>query len=438
MNKIEKIKKRAKFVTGSLAFILFFVLIASSIQGIIYDDYDDPVLNLNSKYAYVHDADDFNSVAVPVSVSVSIPAVSAQGAILIDTKSGDTIFEINPRKRLPMASTTKIMTAIVAIESEFPLDQIIRITNEMTGAEGSSIYLYENEMFTLYDLIYALLLNSANDAAEAIAISVGGSIEKFADMMNEKVRELNLKDTNFINPHGLDGEMHYTTAYDLAKITAHALENEVFAEISGTQNKIIYPKNSDGSNNQAGARYLRNHNKMLRIYKDAIGVKTGFTKRSGRCLVSAAERNDVRLVAVTLNASDDWNDHAEMLNYGFDNYQNIELCKEREYKFAVNIVNGYKINPDGKKEIANILSCENLTTESASLPKSVKREDIKHTVELPQFVYAPVKKGDMIGRIIFTHDEHIIGYSVIVACEDIEADTAKKSYIFDFFQEIIK
>ena len=423
--KTEKIKTHAKIIIGLLAFILVFIPVISSVQGaILSNTYDNTDINQPAQYAYIHDANDF--YAIPVSVA--FPAVSAQGAILLDAKSGDTIYELNSKKRLPMASTTKIMTAIVAIESGVPLDKTIIITKNMTGAEGSSIYLYVGERFALIDLIYALLLNSANDSAEAIAISVAGSIDKFADMMNEKVRELNLTDTNFKNPHGLDSEMHYTTAYDLAKITAYSLENEVFYEIAGTQNKIIYPKNSDGTDKAEGARYLRNHNKMLRIYKDAIGGKTGFTKRAGRCLVSAAERDGTRLVAVTLNASDDWNAHREMLDYGFYNYKTLELCKEREYKFDVNIVNGYKTDN---------IKCENISSESASLPKSINREDINYKVELPQFVYAPVKKGDIIGRIVFTHDERIIGCSVLVALDDVEVNTAKKFNIniFDWFKK---
>ena len=172
---------------------------------------------------------------------------------------------------------------------------------------------------------------------------------------------------------------------------------------------------------------------MLILYKDAIGVKTGFTKKSGRCLVSAAERNGIKLVAVTLNASDDWNDHKEMLDYGFDNYRNVELCKESEYNFNVNVVNGYKINSVGVKESVNIIKCENIQEKSASLPKSISRENITHKVELPQFVYAPVKKGDVIGRMIFMYGERIVGYSIIVACEDIEVNTPKKS-LFDLFK----
>ena len=434
--------KNKKFLIGSLCFVLLSILIISSVQGIIAESENKDSSDLsnynNNNLSNVFD--NMNEIrAIPVDSKISgipKPVADAKSAILISADSGDIIYELNPHQRLPMASTTKIMTAIVAIESGVPLDKIIKITKQMTGAEGTSIYLYENERFTLLDLIYALLLNSANDAAEAIAIGVAGSIEKFAVMMNEKVRELNLKDTNFTNPHGLDNDMHYTSAYDLAKIAAYSLENETFYKIASEQTRIIYPKNEDGTDSKAGARYLRNHNKMLRLYKDAIGVKTGFTKRSGRCLVSAAERNGTRLVAVTLSASNDWNDHIEMLNYGFANYHSVDLCKEKEYTFNVNIVNGFKV-VNGVKEYVSIIKCENTSAESASLPISINQRDIKYTAELPQFIYAPVKKGDIVGRMVFKHKDYIIGYSVIVSCEDVEIGPIKKpNLIFSLIDKI--
>ena len=426
---------RTKSFWGVFAFVLTLALLLSSIRGIISVDYYNQNADFSQTFNNFSNLD--SSRIIPVSSSASYPSVSAHSALLLDTVSGDTIFELNSRKRLPMASTTKIMTAIVALESGVDLNSIITVTKAMTGAEGSSMYLYVGERFVLLDLIYALMLNSANDSAEAIAVSVAGSIDKFAAMMNDKVRELNLTDTNFKNPHGLDSELHYTTAYDLAKISAYALENETFYEITKTQSKIIYPKNSDGSDKSEGARFLRNHNKMLRLYKDAVGVKTGFTRRSGRCLVSAAERDGTRLVAVTINAGDDWNDHAKMLDYGFDNYKNIELCKENEYIFEIDAVNGYKINQDGKREAVNTVKCANIQAAFASLPKSIVREDIEYRIELPRFIYAPVKKGDIVGRVVFTHDAGDIAYSIITASEDIETSVPKKSVIsrlLDFFR----
>lgn len=421
---MKKLKNIKKILIGSVSFVLFFSLIILNAQGIFATGKSSETITAQ----FIHFDPNEIIYAIPAFAQ---PSVAAQGAILIDAQSGDVIYELNSRKRLPMASTTKIMTAITAIESGVDINKIIKITKNMTGAEGSSIYLYENERFTLLDLLYALMLNSANDAAEAIAISVAGSVEKFADMMNQKAHELILKDTNFTNPHGLDHEQHYTSAYDLARIAAYSLENEIFFEIASEKTKVIYPKNEDGTDYHEGARYLRNHNKMLRLYKDAIGGKTGFTKRSGRCLVSAAERNGTRLVAVTLNASNDWNDHTEMLDFGFANYHSIELCKENEYQFDISVVNGVS---------ANILKCENISSESASLPANISRDDITAKVELPGFVYAPVKKGDIIGRVIFLHGENnsLVGYSIITANEDIERVPVKKSFtekIKEFFEK---
>ena len=425
---------KIKAVVGFFIICLIAVLVLSGIQELarhIINKKPSPQsggANIGSVFLYTpayvinalealdkNSTDDDKSDFAEIKADNKTLETSAQSAILIDTNSKNIIYEQNAYKRLPMASTTKIITAITAIESDVSLDTVVKITKQMTGAEGSSIYLYEGERFTLNDLLYALLLNSANDSAEAIAISITGSIENFADMMNEKVRELNLKDTNLTNPHGLDSEMHYTTAYDLAMISAYALENEKFLEIVSTQNLTIYPLNQDGKKNHEGARFLRNHNKLLRLYSDAIGVKTGFTKRSGRCLVSAAERNGTRLVAVTINASDDWNDHMSMLDYGFKNYSTVEICKEFEHKFDVNIVNGIKSTEKVQK-----LQCGNISAEYASLPSYVSPEDIEYRVELPGFVYAPVKKNDVIGKIIFTYEDKIIAYSAIVSLEDVD------------------
>ena len=208
-----------------------------------------------------------------------------------------------------MASTTKIMTALVAIESS-PLDKNVMISDMAIGTEGSSLYLKKGEIMSMSDLLMGLMLRSANDAAAAIAYEISGSIEAFADKMNEKAASIGVTDTHFTNPHGLDDENHYTTAADLAIITAEALKNDTFLEIVSTEKCII--KNFDGE-----ARLLTNHNKLLSLYDGAIGVKTGFTKKSGRCLVGAAERDGMRLIAVTINAPDDWNDHEALFDFGF-------------------------------------------------------------------------------------------------------------------------
>lgn len=241
--------------------------------------------------------------------SASDMRLSAKSAVLYDPHSESFLYSKNADTRLPMASTTKIMTALVAIESA-SLEATVDISDDAIGTEGSSLYLKKGERMTMGDLLFGLMLRSANDAAAAIAYEISGSIEAFADKMNEKAESLGLTDTHFTNPHGLDDKEHYTTARELAIITGEALKNDTFLQIVSTKKQII--TNSDGE-----SRLLINHNKLLNMYENTIGVKTGFTKKSGRCLVGAAERDGVRLITVTINAPDDWKDHIALFDYGF-------------------------------------------------------------------------------------------------------------------------
>lgn len=234
--------------------------------------------------------------------------LSAKATALYDMGSETFLFTKNENTRLSMASTTKIMTALVAIENA-DLDKKVVVDDRAIGIEGSSIYLKAGEEITIKSLLYALMLRSANDAAEAIAYEICGSIDTFADLMNEKAKSLGLNDTNFKNPHGLDAENHYTTAHDLAIISAAALKNPIFQDITSTK-KIEIESSLEN-------RILVNHNKLLTLYDGCIGVKTGYTKKSGRSLVSAAKKGDSMLVCVTIDAPDDWNDHKKLLNYGF-------------------------------------------------------------------------------------------------------------------------
>lgn len=234
--------------------------------------------------------------------------ISAKAAALLDTDNDTFLYRKNENTRLSMASTTKIMTAIVAIENA-ELDKTVAVDDRAIGIEGSSIYLKKGEELTVMSLLYALMLRSANDAAAALAYEISGSIEDFSSLMNDKVRELGLTDTNFENPHGLDSANHYTTAHDLAIIASYALKNSIFKEISSTK-KIEIESSYE-------TRLLVNHNKLLSMYDGCIGVKTGYTKKSGRSLVSAATRGDKTLVCVTINAPDDWNDHKKLLDFGF-------------------------------------------------------------------------------------------------------------------------
>ena len=236
-------------------------------------------------------------------------SLSAQSAILIDGATGEVIYEKNADKKMPMASTTKIMTAICTTEninSNVP----IRVNSDAAGIEGSSIYLKAGEKITIKELLCGMLLNSGNDAATALALEVAGSVEKFSEIMNKTAIKIGANSTNFKNSSGLYDENHYTTARDLAKIAAYAMENPLIRWIVGLMEIKI-------SNDGKGLRYLKNHNKLLWQYEGCTGIKTGYTKKCGRCLVSSAKRGSKELIAVTLNAPDDWRDHKILFDYGF-------------------------------------------------------------------------------------------------------------------------
>lgn len=251
----------------------------------------------------------------------SVPATHAQAASLIDVTSGRILYSSHGDDELPIASLTKIMTAIVAIEHGKP-GSTVKVSRKAYGKEGSSIYLHLGEEMTLENMLYGLMLRSGNDAATAIAEHVGGSEEGFVYLMNEKVKMLGLEHTQFQNPHGLDAKGHYSSANDLAKLTAYALHNPLFKEIVRTPSKKA-PNPYDPWDYR-----WDNKNKMLRLYEGADGVKTGYTKVAKRCLVSSATRNGQQLVAVTINDGDDWNDHRKLLDYGFAQFPLTSLIKE--------------------------------------------------------------------------------------------------------------
>lgn len=342
-----------------------------------------------------------------ICASASAIDVSAKSAIIIESQSGDIIFEKNSDLKLPMASTTKIMTAIVTLESS-STDEKVKITPESVGIEGSSIYLREGEILTVKELLYALLLESANDAATALAIHISGSVEDFACLMNEKASSLGLSSTNFTNPHGLDDENHYTTSYELAKIARYAMKNPTFREIVSTVKEVI--PSADGS------RILVNHNKLLKSYDGAIGIKTGFTKKCGRCLVSCAEKDGVELIAVTLNAPNDWQDHKNMLEYGFSLYESVHLADAGDYNISLSCVNGRKSN----------LLCTNFTSLSTTLKKGSK-SNLTAIYEGKRFVFSPVKQGDKVGQIVYYLDGEKIASLDIYALESIKTIKYKKS-----------
>ena len=319
-----------------------------------------------------------------IAISTGSPPtdVSAQSAILMELESGQVLYQKNAYERLPMASTTKIMTALVALE-HMALSTLIRVSPLAVGIEGSSVYLYADETLTLEELLYAMLLESANDAAAAIAIAVGGSIDGFAQLMNQKATDLGLTDTHFTNPHGLDHDEHYTTAKELALIAAEVLRRPELTTITSTRQKNI----SHGG--AQGIRLLINHNKLLRSCDGCIGMKTGFTKRSGRCLVSAAERDGMTLIAVTLNAPNDWHDHETLLDYGFSIYESVTLCEAGDYRAPLWMESGTQ----------SYVMVENKDNLTVSLP--VARGEIQVTVELPRFEFAPIAANEQVGQLVY-------------------------------------
>lgn len=312
-------------------------------------------------------------------------ATSAGSAVLLDA-SGSSIHALwaqNADTRRGPASTTKIMTALVAAE-KMPLSTKITVPKEAVGIEGSSVYLTEGEVFTLEELLCCTLLESANDAATAIAIAVGGDIEGFAALMNEKCAELGLVDTHFTNPHGLDDDDHYTTARELGIIAAAALESEALRKIFSTYKMTVAAP--DG-----GVRLLINHNRLLRSIEGCIGVKTGYTKSNGRCLVSAAERNGLRLIAVTLDDGNDWHDHTVMLEAGFEAYERVELCEYTGIELPEIAV------IDGEQSRVRTAFTEKIYV---TLPRIGAKIDYK--IESIPSLSAPVSRGQDAGEIIVT------------------------------------
>ena len=353
------------------------------------------------------------SVATLVKADV---VTSAKAMCLIEAQSGRVLAQKNCNASLPMASTTKIMTAITAIENCQDLDAAFEISPKAVGVEGTSLYLRKGEKHCLRDLLYGLMMVSGNDASVAIGEHVAGSVEHFVDMMNFTAHRLGLKHTHFENTHGLDEEGHYTSAYDLAKIAAYALENDVFREIVSTQNKKI--TSADGKD-----RYLANKNKLLRSFDGAIGVKTGFTNDAGRCLVSAAEREGMRLVCVVLNCGPMFEDCAALMNWGFENFKMYDLTQK--VNFYPNLV-----VEDGEKCSVSIGH-----NHTFMYPLSADELDkITTKVELLPSVKPLLKAGSEVGNFQILFDKELLFSGNIVTMEDVKARSFKQR-IFDIIDQ---
>ena len=318
----------------------------------------------------------FCLIILLVSVNASAlseNSISAECAVLINADNNDIIFSKNHLKRHSMASTTKIMTSLIAIESG-KLQNEITVTDDMLKVEGTSMGLKSGDKVSLLELVYGMMLASGNDSANATAVYLGGNIELFADIMNKYASKIGMTGTNFVTPSGLDDKNHYSTAYDMALLGATAVKNPLFLSICSDKSESLTYGNPPYS------RKLYNHNKLLDRYDYALGIKTGFTKKSGRCLVSYAENESKRLVAVTLNAPDDWNDHAKMLDYGFDNLKN--------YTFKAPLPETVPVT--GSSGFVRVKTDEF----SVASTDSVK---ITSKVFIQKFLYSPVKANTVIG-----------------------------------------
>ncbi|MBQ4050715.1 MAG: D-alanyl-D-alanine carboxypeptidase [Oscillospiraceae bacterium] len=342
------------------------------------------------------------------SFALPVPEISASAAVLMEFSEGRVLYGKNEHASMTMASTTKIMTALLALETGNPDEEFI-VDPDAIMVEGTSMGLQKGDRVTLRTLVCGMLLASGNDAANAAAVRIAGSLSEFAVLMNERAAQLGMTGSSFVTPSGLDAQGHYSTAYDMAKLACAALKNEDFRSVcSRSSMKVSF-------GNPPADRWFSNHNKLLETYEGCIGVKTGFTKLSGRCLVSAAERDGVTLVCVTLKDPNDWDDHKALLDWGFSQVERVELKAD---------LTGETIPiTGGKLPATTVLQGEEL---SVVLPVG-EREKLQKKILLPAFLYAPVRAGDVIGEIRWYLGEEMLRSSPLLAGSISEIDTALKT-----------
>ena len=346
-------------------------------------------------------------LAVILVFSTEVKAISGQSAILMDAATGRPLFEKQADRQSLIASTTKIMTALVVCEQCNVLDRM-KIPKEAVGIEGSSMYLKEGEVLTVQELLYGLMLRSGNDAAVALAIYCGGTVEGFAELMNDKARALGMKNSHFVNPNGLDAPGHYSTARDMAVLACYAMENPIFARTVSTKTVKI------------GERVLTNHNKLLWQVEGADGVKTGYTKAAGRILVSSATRQGRRLVAVTINAPNDWQDHKTLLENGFSQYEMRDIVEKGACLGTAEVAGG-------QMGVVELLADESF---SYALTKEETPEIV---LSGTGFVYAPVAEGQEAGYAYVCLDGKTVAKIPLIYGSTIEQAVKPKR---SFWQKI--
>ena len=350
------------------------------------------------------------------SVNADTDYSSAKSMCVIEASTGRVLRQKDCNKQLPMASTTKIMTALIALENCEDLDEVFDIDNRASGIEGTSMYLQKDEHLSMRELLYGLMLNSGNDSATAIAYKIGGGdLQKFVDMMNKKCDELGLKNTHFDNPHGLDSASHYTSAYDLAIITSKAMENDTLKEIVSTKVKQI------SGNSQVKARFMRNKHKLLGVMEGCEGVKTGFTDNARRCCVTSVKRDNMRLICVVLNCQDMFEESQTQLEKAFSEYK-MECVLEPYF-----IIDSVKVE-NGKLDNVRLI-----TEKACYYPlKQDEKEFIRYEATNEQVITAPISKGQKVGTLNLYFNNDLISSQDIITMEQIE----EKS-VLDKVQDII-
>lgn len=345
--------------------------------------------------------------AALLAAALALPcsAISAQNALLMDAQTGRVIYEKNADKQSLIASTTKIMTALVICEQTNVLDRV-RIPQEAVGIEGSSMYLKAGEVLTVQELLYGLMLHSGNDAAVALAIYCGGTVEGFAELMNDKAHRLGMRNTHFVNPNGLDSPGHYSTARDMAVLASYAMENPIFAKTVSTKTVTV------------GERVLRNHNKLLWLLEGADGVKTGFTKAAGRILVSSCTRLGRRLIAVTMNDRNDWVDHQKLMESGFSNYAVRKVICSGDCLGTLPVVSG-------EKSLVQLLATDDFSYVLAD------DENPQIILSKPGFIYAPVVQGQEAGFAYICLNGKTIGKVPLVYGQTVETEKIQQLSLWE-------
>jgi len=339
---------------------------------------------------------------LPLRTEAAAPENSAVSAILVDGESGRVLYRKNADEKRLIASITKLMTALVAVESTPRLTDPVIIEAEWTKAEGTSMYLKAGEQVTLEALLYGLLLESGNDAALAIAGCCAGDVEIFVDWMNQRAAVLGMEYTHFANPNGLNDEDHYSTAADMAKLARECMEHEILTKIVSTKSITL------------GTRTFTNHNKLLWRYDGCVGMKTGYTQMAGRTLISCAERNGQRLIAVTLSDPDDWKDHAALLDYGFETYPRFVMCRANKE---------FRRIPVAGSLVRLVPVC---TQDEIAYPLSLT-EQVRAEVSLPDYAEAPVTEGTIAGKLSFFLGEEPVGETYLIYSRSVARNVVASS-----------